>query len=63
MNPEIWYHRQNGKMPYWCFEFLIKMKSTPAPTDTNHDGMPDDWERVNGLDPENADNRNKFAEN
>ena len=39
------------------------MKSTPAPTDTDHDGMPDEWERVNGLDPGNADDCNKFAEN
>jgi pectate lyase len=36
--------------------------SNPAPTDSDHDGMPDEWESKNGLDPENADDRNKFGE-
>lgn len=38
-----------------------ELKSTPAPTDTDHDGMPDKWEKKNGLDPDNADDRNKVA--
>lgn len=30
------------------------LHSTPAPADEDHDGMADDWERANGLDPSNA---------
>ncbi|GAB3288984.1 polysaccharide lyase family 1 protein [Hymenobacter humi] len=33
------------------------LKSTPAPTDTDHDGMPDAWERGNGLNPASAADR------
>ena len=39
-----------------------ELKSLPAPTDTDHDGMPDDWEIKNGLNPKNADDRNKVAD-
>lgn len=31
-----------------------ELKSAPAPTDTDHDGMPDEWERKHKLDQENA---------
>ncbi|WP_436489577.1 pectate lyase [Chitinophaga sp. ARDCPP14] len=29
-----------------------------APADTDHDGMPDEWEKKNGSDPGNPDDRN-----
>jgi len=32
------------------------------PTDTDHDGMPDKWEKKNGLNPNKADDRNIVAE-
>jgi pectate lyase len=38
------------------------MKSEPAPVDTDHDGMPDDWETKNDLDPNNAHDRNRIGE-
>jgi pectate lyase len=36
-----------------------ELKSGPAPKDTDHDGMPDDWEDKNKLDKTNPDDRNK----
>ncbi len=30
------------------------LKSLTPPTDSDHDGMPDDWERDHGLDPQSA---------
>ncbi|MDB4582413.1 pectate lyase [Draconibacterium sp.] len=38
-----------------------ELKSLPAPVDTDHDGMPDLWETENGLNPNNADDRNKIG--
>lgn len=31
------------------------LSAAPAPVDTDHDGMPDAWERVRGLDPRKDD--------
>jgi hypothetical protein len=35
--------------------------SATAPVDTDLDGMPDDWERMNDLDANNPDDRNTIA--
>jgi len=37
------------------------LDSLPAPADSDHDGMPDEWENANNLDPNNADDRNTVA--
>ena len=38
-----------------------ELKSLPAPIDTDHDGMPDAWEREHGLNPREAGDRNKLS--
>ncbi|WP_308992176.1 pectate lyase [Mariniflexile litorale] len=38
-----------------------ELKSTPAPLDTDHDGMPDAWEIKNKLNPKNANDRNNIG--
>ncbi|MBN1951389.1 MAG: T9SS type A sorting domain-containing protein [Bacteroidales bacterium] len=35
-----------------------ELESGIAPTDTDHDGMPDNWENANGLNANNPDDRN-----
>jgi len=37
------------------------LKSKTPPTDSDHDGMPDAWERTHELDPYNATDRNTYA--
>ncbi|GMV91538.1 MAG: hypothetical protein AMXMBFR82_13160 [Candidatus Hydrogenedentota bacterium] len=32
-----------------------ELRSEPAPSDADHDGLPDSWETSNGLDPANPD--------
>lgn len=39
-----------------------RLKSTPAPIDIDRDGIPDNWEKENGLDPKDANDGNKVAE-
>ncbi|MDE3057291.1 MAG: T9SS type A sorting domain-containing protein [Bacteroidota bacterium] len=34
------------------------LNSSPAPADSDHDGMPDDWELAHGLNPYDASDRN-----
>lgn len=38
-----------------------KLKSTPTPIDSDKDGMPDQWEKKNNLNPKNAEDRNKIG--
>ncbi len=37
------------------------LKSAPAPTDTDHDGMPDEWEDANNLNKDDTNDRNIIA--
>ncbi|WP_372772623.1 polysaccharide lyase family 1 protein [Mangrovibacterium sp.] len=39
-----------------------ELKSAPAPDDADHDGMPDAWETMNKLNPNDAADRNKTGE-
>lgn len=36
-----------------------ELESGSAPLDTDHDGMPDNWEQKNKLDPKNSEDRNQ----
>ncbi len=36
------------------------LNSTTPPTDSDHDGMPDDWETAHGLNPNDANDRNSL---
>ena len=38
-----------------------ELQSTPAPVDTDQDGMPDDWEKASGLNPADPADRNLVA--
>ena len=38
-----------------------ELKSAPAPTDTDHDGMPDQWELKHNLNPKNAADGSKVG--
>lgn len=38
-----------------------ELKSTKAPTDSDHDGMPDEWEVEMGLNPEDPSDRNRVG--
>lgn len=42
-------------------EGWLKMKRKRALIDTDHDGMPDEWEKKNSLNPNNADDRNTVS--
>jgi hypothetical protein len=35
------------------------LTATPAPQDTDHDGMPDEWEKQKGLNPADASDATK----
>ncbi|MBM1105844.1 pectate lyase [Aurantibacter crassamenti] len=37
------------------------LKSLPAPIDSDKDGIPDDWEKKNSLNPNDASDRNKIG--
>lgn len=40
-----------------------ELKSAPAPTDSDHDGMPDDWELKNKLNPKDQSDGSKVSDN
>ena len=49
----MWHYRSQTDVGGWP-----ELKSTPPPTDTDHDGMPDVWENKKSLNPKNPGDRN-----
>jgi hypothetical protein len=39
------------------------LRSEPPPVDTDHDGIPDDWEKAHGLNPNDPADRNAIPDN
>ena len=39
---------------------MASVSSLPAPVDDDKDGMADGWETANGLNPEDAEDRNGY---
>ena len=35
-----------------------QLNTLPAPADSDHDGMPDEWEKTHGLNPNDSSDRN-----
>ena len=55
-----------GRYPHHSpFEITVNawpsLKSIPAPADTDKDGIPDDWEKRNGLNPADASDASKVS--
>lgn len=50
---------QDDVMPAGATSAWPELKQTVAPADTDGDGMPDEWEKKYGLNPEDASDRNE----
>jgi hypothetical protein len=51
-----------GSLALLGYASLLKTRSLAggtAPPDSDHDGMPDAWETANGLNPNDASDRNR----
>ncbi len=46
----------------WEVGGFPEMESEEPPTDSDHDGMPDEWEIANSLDPDNAEDGKLITE-
>jgi hypothetical protein len=40
-----------------------ELKTKPAPSDRDRDGMPDQWEKDHGLNPDDASDGNRDRDN
>ena len=41
----------------------LALNAPEPPVDSDHDGMPDSWEKAHGLNPDNASDNAKYADN
>ncbi|WP_163319695.1 T9SS type A sorting domain-containing protein [Dysgonomonas sp. 520] len=44
------------------YSYYTTVDYSQAPQDSDHDGMPDEWEQANGLDPNDPEDRNLVTE-
>lgn len=54
---------RSGGITYTFYGDVVSFSTPPAEVDSDGDGLPDDWETANGLDPDNPDDATQDGDN